>query len=140
MTSNGSAPRARTAVHLFQIAERLVEAGFTLHDCAGPGRVLGGVCLTPTTAGAHLDGEGVIVTWAQHDRLAGDDTRYPVYEAIQDELNAVLGYVLELLGFEVHSFGEGGANLVVGPATDPAATGPARQWMEEIGWQGDGQA
>ena len=140
MTSDDSAPWAPTAALMLQVAERLVEAGFTLHDCAGPGRVLGGVCLMPATPGAHPEGEGVIVTWAQHDQLASDDTRYPVYEAIQDELNAVLGYVLEVLGLEVHSFGEGGANLVVGPATAPPATSPARQWMEEIGWQGDGQA
>lgn len=141
MTSNGNASWAPAAALLLQVRQSLMEAGFALHDCTGPGRVLGGVSLTPATPGVHPEGEGVIVTWAQHDRLAGDETRYLIYQAIQDELNAVLGIVLELLGYHVHPFGQGGANLVVGRADPASPNNPGSSWLpRKPGSSQDGQA
>lgn len=104
-----------------EVGRRLVEAGFALHDCNGPtaAQALGGVCLIPTAWQSQPEGAGVIVAWAQHDRLAYDAHRYLLYQAIQDELNRTLARVLELLGCQVRPFGQGGASLVVGLADLP---------------------
>jgi len=92
------------------VATALVEAEFTLHDCAGRpvDAVLGGVCLTPSP-----DQGGVIVTWTQHDRLAAAQGRGAgVHAEVQAVMNDALFQVLQALGFGVEPFSEHDVALV----------------------------
>jgi hypothetical protein len=82
-----------------EIAAAVVETGLPLHDCTGrtPSRPLGGVCLTPSPGQA-----GVIVSWAQHDRMAVHRIRGNAAErAAQETMSAAVAEVLAAYGFEV---------------------------------------
>ncbi|OLT17757.1 hypothetical protein BJF78_36555 [Pseudonocardia sp. CNS-139] len=98
------------AVLAREVATALVEAGFVLHDCAARSP-LGGVCLTPNFGYGGRD--GVIVTWAQHHRMARDHVRgYDRYVAVQDGMNYAVADVLAELGFAVEPFGQASAHIV----------------------------
>jgi hypothetical protein len=57
---------------LYLALHRLMnDLGFRVHDCTGPGKPLGGVCLIPNTPGGGYP-EGIIVCWTPHDRLGRD--------------------------------------------------------------------
>jgi hypothetical protein len=57
---------------LYLALHRLMDdLGFRVHDCAGLGKPLGGVCLIPTTPGGGYP-EGIVVSWTPHDRLGRD--------------------------------------------------------------------
>lgn len=120
-----SAATGPQAVLARQVATALVEAGFTLHDCAGLAgeKARGGVCLTPNTpgSGGHPAG-GVIVAWTQHDRMALDHTRgYQVYADVQDTMNYAVADVLLSIGFTVQQFGQASAHIATTAPTTPAA-------------------
>jgi hypothetical protein len=55
----------------------------------------------------------VIVSWAQHDRMAVDDARgYEAGESVQETMNYALVDVLVALGFAVEGYGQASAHLV----------------------------
>jgi hypothetical protein len=86
-----------------EIAAAVTEAGLPLHDCAGrtAGPQLGGVCLTPSP-----DGEGVLVTWTQHDRMVlGPGRGHAADLAAQRVMNGAVAGVLAAFGFDVDPFG-----------------------------------
>jgi hypothetical protein len=83
-----------------EIAAAVVEAGLSLHDCAGDGPA-GGVCLTP---GPHY--AGVVVSWHQHDRMSDEQVRGAAMDAtVQRAMNAAVADLLERMGFEIEPFG-----------------------------------
>jgi hypothetical protein len=93
-----------------EVAAAVVETGLSLHDCTGrtPSRPLGGVCLTPSPAQS-----GVIVSWAQHDRMAVHHIRGGAAErAAQDAMSAAVAEVLTAYGFAVSPFDGSTAWLV----------------------------
>jgi hypothetical protein len=90
-----------------EIAAALVEAGLTLHDCAGDAPA-GGVCLTP---GPH--DAGVVVSWHQHDRMSADQVRGAAMDVtVQRAMNAAVADLLERMGFEIEPFGSSAGCLV----------------------------
>jgi hypothetical protein len=100
------------------VAAALTEAGFTLHDCAPhhPGYRLGGVCVLPIPARHNPDRQGgVAVSWTTHNLLALDWERGHEQRGTQQAMNSALASVLKALGYQVGSFGTGGASLVTGP-------------------------
>jgi hypothetical protein len=103
------------------VALALTEAGFTLHHCARhhPRHRLGGVCLLPVAAGHAPESKaGVVVCWTTHNLLSLDWCRWHEYHGTQEVMNGALGHVLCVLGFQVASFGSGGAHIVTdGPTT-----------------------
>jgi hypothetical protein len=90
-----------------EVAAALVEAGLTLHDCAGDG-VAGGVCLTPEPARG-----GVLVSWHQHDRMSREQVRgAEVDAAVQQTMNAAITGCLRQMGFQAEPFGDAGCAMV----------------------------
>jgi hypothetical protein len=90
------------------VATALVEAGFSIHDCAGRSAdtAIGGVCLTPSADAGPDNEAGVIVSWTQHDRMAVEHRRgLQVHQVIQDVMNDALCTVLVELGFAVRPIG-----------------------------------
>jgi len=93
-----------------EVAAAVAEAGLPLHDCAGrtPTAQLGGVCLTPSP-GEH----GVLVSWAQHDRVTLGRVRGHTADlAAQGVMNTAVADVLRAFGFEVEPFGDSCGHLV----------------------------
>jgi hypothetical protein len=90
-----------------EVAAALVEAGLTVHDCAGSGPA-GGVCLTPEPGRG-----GVLVSWRQHDRMSRDQVRGAAVDAtVQQTMNVAVADCLRAMGFEVQPFGASGCSLV----------------------------
>jgi hypothetical protein len=90
-----------------EVAAALVEAGLTVHDCAGQGPA-GGVCLTPEPGRG-----GVLVSWHQHDRMSRDQVRGAAIDAsVQRTMNAAVADCLSQMGFDVEPFGSSGCSLV----------------------------
>lgn len=90
-----------------EVASALVEAGLTLHDCAGDDPA-GGVCLTPEAA--H---RGIVVSWHRHDRMGLEQARGPAMDAaVQRTMNAAIADLLGMSGFGVEPFGSAGCSLV----------------------------
>jgi hypothetical protein len=90
-----------------ELASALVEAGLSLHDCAGQGPA-GGVCLTPEPGRP-----GVLVSWHQHDRMSHEQVRgAAVHAAVQHRMNSAIAECLRELGFEVEPYGSTGCSLV----------------------------
>lgn len=90
-----------------EMAAALVEAGLTLHDCAGDGPA-GGVCLTPE-AGRR----GIVVSWYRHAPLSREQSRGTALDAaVQRTMNAALADLLTQLGFPIAPFGATGWSLV----------------------------
>ena len=98
------------------LARSLTEAGLTLHHCAtyDPLYRLGGVCLLPVSPEAGTGQGGISVSWTTHDLLLRDRRRYRTYQDAHQAMNAVLGSVLTVFGYQVAPFGSGGAWLVTG--------------------------
>lgn len=93
------------------VAAALVEAGLPLHDCEGADPV-GGICLTP-----HPAGEGMLVTWRQHDRMSLQQVRGAAMDtAVQRTMTAAVGTLLRQFGFSVEELGSTGCHLVRNPA------------------------
>ena len=91
-----------------EVAAALVEAGLTVHDCAGHGSA-GGVCLTPEPGRG-----GVLVSWHQHERMSRDQVRGAATDAaVQWTMNAAVADCLRAMGFTVEAFGETGCSLVL---------------------------
>jgi hypothetical protein len=118
---NGFGGRLATGDPLYPlvcvVARALVEAGFTLHQCAQhhPLYRLGGVCLLPVAPVHDPDGcGGVVVSWTTHDLLSKDWARWREYGEAHRVMNGALGGVLGGLGFQVRPFGTGGAWIVSG--------------------------
>lgn len=89
------------------VSAALIEAGLPLHDCEGADPA-GGICLTP-----HPTGEGVLVTWRQHDRMSQQQVRGGAMDAaVQRTMTAAVGTLLRQLGFSVEEFGSTGCHLV----------------------------
>jgi hypothetical protein len=87
-----------------EVAAAVAEAGLPLHDCAGrtASAQLGGVCLTPAP-GEH----GVLVSWAQHDRVTLGRVRGSTADlAAQAVMGAAVADVLRAFGFEVSPLGD----------------------------------
>jgi hypothetical protein len=99
------------------VARALTEAGFTMHHCAQhhPLYRLGGVCLLPV-APSHDPGgrRGVVVSWTTNNLLSLDWGRWVDYHCTHAVMNGALSEVLHGLGFQVSSFGVGGAWIVTG--------------------------
>jgi hypothetical protein len=110
---------------LYLALHRLMDdLGFRVHDCTGPGKPLGGVCLHPTTPGGSYP-EGV-VAWTPHDRLGRDadgpdPTRDHLYHTLQEVMNDDLALLLETAGCTLQPFGQAGATLVTAAPTGAAA-------------------
>ena len=98
-------PAAHTVAAL---TRALVEAGFTLHDCAVRERT-GGVCLTPASRQ-----DGVIVTWTTHDSLSLDGYHYEEDRDVHEVMNYALADVLRTTGWQVNAFGQASAHIVTG--------------------------
>jgi len=91
------------------VTAALVEAGLPLY---GEGSSAGGVCLTPDPWG-----EGVLVTWRQHDRVSLHQVRGAAADvAVQERMSGAVADVLAALGFVVSQFGSPGCHLVTGIA------------------------
>jgi len=91
-----------------EVAAALVEAGLSVHDCAGQGTA-GGVCLTPEPSRS-----GVLISWHQHERMSRDQVRGAATDAaVQDTMNAAVADCLRQMGFELEPFGLTGCSLVV---------------------------
>lgn len=92
-----------------EVTAALVEAGLPLY---GEGSSAGGVCLTPDPWG-----EGVLVTWRQHDRVSLHQVRGAAADvAVQERMSGAVADVLAALGFVVSQFGGPGCHLVTGIA------------------------
>jgi hypothetical protein len=90
-----------------EVAAALVEAGLTLHDCAGDDPA-GGVCLTPEAG--H---RGIVVSWHRHDRMSLQQARGAAMDAaVQRTMNAAIADLLAHSGFVVEPFGSTGCSLV----------------------------
>jgi len=91
-----------------EVAGALAEAGLALHDADGPGREVGGACLTPEPGLG-----GVVVTWRQHDRMSVDQVHGLSTDAlVQRVMNRALADVLALRGFSVEPFGGASGHVV----------------------------
>jgi len=93
-----------------EVTAAIAEAGLPLHDCGGrtPTAQLGGVCLTPAP-GEH----GVVVSWAQHDRITLGQVRGHAAEvAAQTVMSTAVADVLTAFGFAVEPFGDSAGHLV----------------------------
>ena len=102
-------PLARSMIRL---TRPLVEAGFTIHDCAAKD-ACGGVCLTPSA-----QEDGVIVTWTVHDALGHDLARSREDDDVHEVMNNALADTLSALGWQVTGFGQASAHLVRGRLED----------------------
>jgi hypothetical protein len=92
-----------------EVTAALVEAGLPLYGAGSPA---GGVCLTPDPWG-----EGVLVTWRQHDRVSLHQVRGAAADAaVQERMSRAVADVLAELGFVVAQFGGPGCHLVTGIA------------------------
>ena len=98
------------------VAQSLIEVGFTLHHCDrnDPLCRLGGVCLIPIPAESGAGHDGIAVSWTTHDLLLLDWDRYGTYHHTHQLMNAALGGVLHAFGYSVQELGTGGAWLVSG--------------------------
>ena len=100
-----------------EIARALVEAGFSVHHCAGwdPQRRVGGVCVQPVPVRADPAGSGgVMVSWAVHDLLALNPVREAACEATQEIMNMALAEMLFALGYAIQPFGTSGVWMATG--------------------------
>jgi hypothetical protein len=106
-------------------ARSLTEAGLTLHHCAthDPLYRLGGVCLLAVPPEAGSGQGGILVSWTTHDLLLRDQCRYRIYQDTHHTMNVALGSVLIAFGYQVASFGSGGAWLVTGRRTQGTEAG-----------------
>lgn len=92
---------------LVEVSAALVEAGFSLHDCAEDSPA-GGVCLVPDPGR-----RGILVSWRQHDRMSLERVRGAAVEAtVQRTMNAAIADVLVEMGFPVTPVGTTGCHLV----------------------------
>ncbi|MGZ4622392.1 MAG: hypothetical protein ACXVGD_09860 [Blastococcus sp.] len=92
-----------------EVTAALVEAGLPLYGAGSSG---GGVCLTPDPWG-----DGVLVTWRQHDRMSVRQVRGAAADvAVQQRMSGAVADVLADLGFAVSQFGGPGCHLVTGIA------------------------
>jgi len=83
------------------------------------------VCLLPVAGGHDPGGRGgVVVSWTTHDLLSLDWDRWNEYHGALEVMNGALAQVLDALGYQLHSFGGGGAWIVTG----------RRDGWEEAGW------
>jgi hypothetical protein len=89
-----------------EVAAVLVEAGLSLHDCAG-GTTAGGVCLTPASGLS-----GLLVSWHQHERTTQREVRAAAIEAAQRTMSGAVADVLVHHGFAVRPLGGGESHLV----------------------------
>ena len=90
-----------------EVAAALVEAGLSLHDCAGSVPA-GGVCLTPDPAHG-----GIVVSWHRHDRMGVQQLRGAALDtAVQLTMNAAIADLLVQTGFGVELVGSSGCCLV----------------------------
>jgi hypothetical protein len=109
-----SPPGAQAAADLARaVAQDVLAAGFTVHDCAG--KAPGGVCLTPSS-----DGKGVLVAWTQHD-AAEAVFGYGRHRDLQEHMNYALADALTMLGYPVEGYGHASAHIVTGPRTPDEA-------------------
>lgn len=93
-----------------EVAAALVEAGLSLHDCAGEAPA-GGVCLSPEPARP-----GVLVSWHPHERMShGQVHGAEAHAGVQRTMNAAAADCLRRLGFDVEPFGPAGCSLVTVP-------------------------
>ena len=99
------------------LAEDLREAGFAIHDCDGPGRAGGGVCLYAkpdrSTGSGGLDDypAGVIVSWTCADDFAVGQER--VADVVRATMIESLRTILAAFGYPMIPFGlSGGVPLV----------------------------
>jgi hypothetical protein len=100
-----------------EIARALVEAGFSVHHCAGwdPQRRIGGVCVRPVPVRADPGGSGgVTVSWVVHDLLTLDPVREAVCEATREIMNMALAEMLFALGYAIQPFGTCGVWMATG--------------------------
>ena len=101
------------------VARALTEAGFTLHHCARhhPRHRLGGVCLARRCRPRPREqGRGGCVLDHTRPAVAGLVPLARVH-GTQQVMNGALGQVLGVLGFQVASFGSGGAHIVTDGTT-----------------------
>jgi hypothetical protein len=114
--SDGHGTRLRLDDPLAQkvaaLTRTLVEAGFTVHDCATRERT-GGVCLTP----ANRD-DGVLITWTTHDAVAMDGDRYQEDRDLHEVMNCALADALRTCGWRVDAYGQASAHIVTGRVGD----------------------
>ena len=89
-----------------EVAAVLVEAGLSLHDCAG-GTTAGGVCLTPASGLS-----GLLVSWHHHDRASNREVRAAAVDAAQRTMSGAVADVLLHHGFAVQPVGGGESHLV----------------------------
>jgi hypothetical protein len=95
-----------------EVTAALSEAGLPLHDSAGAGGGVGGVCLTPEPGLG-----GIVVTWRQHDRMSIEQVHGAAADGmVQQVMNRALADVLQLRGFAVDAFGGASGHLVRPPA------------------------
>jgi hypothetical protein len=119
-----------TDAALYLALHRLMnDLGFRVHDCTGPGKPLGGVCLIPNTPGGGYP-EGIVVCWTPHDRLGRDaygpdPARDRLYHTLQEVMNDDLALLLETAGCTLQSFGQAGATLVTAAPTSAGEREPA---------------
>jgi hypothetical protein len=109
-----------------KVARALTLAGFAVHHCvqSDPLYRLGGVCLLPVAAWGSAGGQaGVAVSWTTHSLLSLDWDHWGEYRGVQEAMSPALAGVLDVLGFCVQPFGQGGASLVTGrrDADEPGA-------------------
>jgi hypothetical protein len=100
-----------------EIVRALVEAGFTVHRCAGwdPQRRVGGVCVQPVPVRADpADAGGVMVSWAVHALLEMDPAREAEREATREIMNMALAEMLFALGYAIQPFGTSGIWMAIG--------------------------
>jgi hypothetical protein len=107
------------------LARSLSEVGLSLHRCADhdPLYRLGGVCLLPVSAAAGTGQGWISVSWTTHDLLRRDQRRYRTYLDTHQAMNAALGRVLTAFGYQLASFGSGGAWLATGRRTRETEAG-----------------
>lgn len=106
------------------IARALVEAGFSVHHCAGwdPQRRIGGVCVRPVPVRADPAGSGgVMVSWAVHDLLALDPAREAACDAAREIMDMALAEMLFALGYSIQPFGASGVWMATGRRAEEEA-------------------
>jgi hypothetical protein len=124
-----------TQVPLYLALHRLMDdLGFRVHDCTGPGKPLGGVCLHPNTPGGGYP-EGIVVCWTPHDRLGRDadgpdPARDRLYHTLQDVMNDDLALLLETAGCTLQPFGQAGATLVTATPAGAGEREPAERRVD----------
>jgi hypothetical protein len=106
------------------LAEDLREAGFVIHDCDGPGRVGGGVCLTSKPDRSDGSGgpddypAGVIVSWTCADDFTVGQER--VADVVRVTMIESLRTILAAFGYPLIRFSYSGVPLVTGLAEGAA--------------------